>query len=272
MTETATPVVIEQTPVNPLMVRARIPGRTFALPSRGVFYTHGEVDDTVKDGEVLIYPMVTMDELAMKTPDKLLNGTALDEVIKRCIPQIQKPIELLATDVDFLMVALREITYGSDFEITYTHDCKDAKEHTYAVKLDSILSGSKKINVSKVENDYTLTLPNEQVVKLSPPRYMQMLDFYKSLDKNIEDVKPNEMVSTVIDTTAAVIESVDGITDKNMIREWLTAVPAGYVNQIGDRLSEVGEWGPKLTRKVKCKDCGTMMDVVIPLNPMSFFS
>ena len=75
-------------PVNPLLERARLPGQTFTLPSKGLFYKHGEVDDSVlaAKGEVMVYPMVTLDEINIKTPDKLLNGTAITDVFKRCMP------------------------------------------------------------------------------------------------------------------------------------------------------------------------------------------
>jgi len=262
---------------NPLLVRARIPGRTFALPSRGVFYTNDELTDDVNDGEVLVNPMVTMDELAMKTPDKILNGTALAEVFVRCVPQVKKPFELLSVDVDFLMVALREVTYGPEFELSYQHTCKDAAEHSYVVNLGSIIAECSRINVATIDTDYTIKLPNEQVIKISPPRYRQMLSFYQSFgNRNRTDEPQSEvaqsLLNQIIETTTSIIVSVDGITDKPSIREWLQVIPAGYVNQITDRVSEVGGWGPKLTREIICKDCNETVEITIPMNPMNFFS
>ena len=37
---------------NPLLASLRIPGETFRLPSHGLFYTDGELDDSVVNGEV----------------------------------------------------------------------------------------------------------------------------------------------------------------------------------------------------------------------------
>ena len=92
----------EQPRSNPLLERIRIPGETFTLPSQGIFYKNGELDDDSKNGEVYIYPMVTYDEIVLKTPDKLFSGEAITEVFQRCVPQIKKPMELLAKDVDFI--------------------------------------------------------------------------------------------------------------------------------------------------------------------------
>lgn len=44
-------------PVNPLLSRIQMPGETFALPSGGVFYTHGELDDSVVNAEVRVHPI-----------------------------------------------------------------------------------------------------------------------------------------------------------------------------------------------------------------------
>ena len=270
MTDVPPEMVVKQEVTNPLLVRARIPGRTFALPSLGVFYTHGELDDSVKKGEVLVYPMVTVDEIAMKTPDKLLNGTAIEEVFRRCIPQVQKPMELLALDVDFLLICLRELTYGNEYEMLYTHDCKDAKEHNYIVPLKTFIAGTKKINTRKVTKDYSLILPNEQSLKLTPPKYRQMLVFFQTFDKT--DATTEELAEQLIDTTLSLIESVDGIEDKELIREWLHQIPAGYVNLIGEHLNSVSEWGPKTTATVTCKDCGAEVELSLSLNPINFFS
>ena len=37
---------------NPLLQKIRLPGRIFQLPSRGLFYKNGELDESVKNGEI----------------------------------------------------------------------------------------------------------------------------------------------------------------------------------------------------------------------------
>ena len=158
-----------QPPANPLMERARIPGETFALPSAGLFYKNGELSSDVIDGEVVVNPMVTVDELTMKSPDKLLNGTAIVDVFSRCIPQIQDPLRLLAKDVDYLMICLRKVTYGDEIEITHTHTCEDAKRHSYVVNLNTFLQKTTRLQTTDLSAKYILTLPNSQVVVLQAP-------------------------------------------------------------------------------------------------------
>lgn len=254
---------------NPLLQRAAIPGQTFALPSGGVFYTHDELDPSVKDGEVVVSPMVTMDEIIMKTPDKILNGTAITEVFRRCIPQVKDPNLLLAKDVDFLLVCLRKVTYGNQYEVEYTHGCKDAKKHSYLIPLDPLISEAKKVDSATVDHDYTLTLPNSQVVRLSPPKYFQMLQFYETFNSEVSDEVAYERL---MQTTVSLIESVDGVKDRGHIMEWAKTIPAGYTRAIGDRVAAVSTWGPNLKTSFVCRDCQQMVDIDVSLNPMYFFS
>jgi hypothetical protein len=259
----------EQPQLNPLLQRAMIPGQTFALPSGGVFYKNGELDESVNGGELIVSPMVTMDEIIIKTPDKVLNGTSIVEVFARCIPQVKKPMELLAKDVDFLLVCLRKVTYGQDYEITYTHDCEDAKQHSYIVPLDPLISAAKKIDASTVDKDYTYTFPNSQVVKLTPPRYFQMLQFYQTFNT---EVTREVAYDRMMDATVSLVEKVDATTDKEFIRQWATKVPAGYTRKLGERVAELSTWGPDLTSHITCRDCEKDVKIDISLNPMHFFS
>src|SRR5271170_226889 len=130
---------MEQTkPANPLLERIRMPGETFRLPSGALFYPteSGILDSTVTDGEVHIHPMTALDEIALKTPDLLFSGLAVIQVFGRCIPQIKDAKRLLAKDVDFLLVALRKVSYGPEMELSYTHDCEKAKSHNYVASVD----------------------------------------------------------------------------------------------------------------------------------------
>ena len=88
-TPTPTPVV------NPLLQRVRMPGQRFTLPSGGLFYNNGELDPSCVNGELEVQPMTMVDDLVLKTPDKILNGDGMVEVIQRCVPQVLKPWELL---------------------------------------------------------------------------------------------------------------------------------------------------------------------------------
>lgn len=262
---------------NPLLhtLRTRIPGETFRLPSQGLFYTNGELDDDVVNGEVHVFPVTTMDEITLKTPDKLLSGKAVNEVFARCIPQVRKPMELLSKDVDYLLMCLRLISYGDTVSVSYKHSCDNAKRHQYEVELRPLIIKSKQIDPTTIGTKYTLKMGSDQIVELRPPLYGGVLKMYLSdFDANrmTPEERDIEYQNQLVDIIVSTIVSVDGITDKALIAEWIKALPAGEGKRIGDTMKEAGDWGPTTEWSTVCKDCGEELTLEIPLNPISFFS
>lgn len=260
------------TELNPLIQRAQLPGDTVTLPSRGVFYTNGELDENVQNGELIVYPMVTIEEIYFKTPDKLLNGTAVIDVFKRCVPQVKQPLELMVKDVDFLIMQLRRVTYGDEYEILVTHDCSEAKEHSYIVNLANIIRNSIPIEPTTVAQRFTLELPNGQVVCFHPTKYCDVLQYQQAAITENTNQTPEQNSKLIIDSIANVISSVDSYTDRAMIKEWLKQLPAGYVKQIIQKVDIESNWGIDQNTSVVCKDCNSSFNVQLPLNPINFFS
>jgi len=266
MTDTTQP-----TPqVNPLLRSVYIPGETFRLPSMGIFYNNGELSPDVKNGEVVVNPMTTMDEIIIKTTDKLLNGTAITEVFQRCIVGIDKPLELFSKDVDFLMLCLRKVTYGNEFDLPLTHDCENAQEHAYRVSLPDFITRTRSIDPTSINSLYTIKMENGQAVKLNPPRFGLVLSLYQSIAE-MKQRSNEELQKEAFANLAGLIQSVDGVNDKEHIIEWLKQVPASFVDRINKKTEEGSNWGPEFSVSVNCKDCDKKWDVSIPLNPVSFF-
>ncbi len=257
--------------VNPLLAQLKLPGRTFQLPSRGLFYKNGELSANVKEGEIHIKPMSALDEINMKNPDQLFSGTAIAEVFKTCISGIEKPNELLAKDVDAIMMFLRTVTYGPNYEFTARHNCKDAKEHSYIADVDAMIGNMRMIDPTQVEKIYTLTLPNGQVARLKPNKYQQVLELVR-MNQGRKEITVEEQQKNLVLMLLAVIESVDGISDEKMIEEWLRAAPVTLINRIAERTESINDWGPNTKWKCVCRDCGTEFEVDLPINPVSFFT
>jgi hypothetical protein len=262
--------------VNPLLERIHFPGETFQLPSRGVFYGHGELADHVKDGEVRVLPMTTIDELQMKSPDMLFSGAAIVEVFSRCIPDVLDPMRLFAKDIDFLMICLRKVSYGDEIQITYDHECKmdaDGKpipdEHSYIANITSMISGARQLDPTK---KFVLTFENEQVVTMSPIRFGDFLALsQKSSEARDQKATPEAVKRHIFDITASLIDNVDGVDDKEFILEWLNVLPRNLVQRLSDAVDQTANWGPSYDVEIKCKSCGKKIKVEIPLNPLHFF-
>ena len=74
--------------------------------------------------------MTAKDELAMKTPDALLNGQATVDVIQSCLPNIKNAWHVPVVDLDAILIAIRQATYGNEMEFSSVcPHCNTKNEH-----------------------------------------------------------------------------------------------------------------------------------------------
>lgn len=260
------------TPVNPLLASLRIPGETFRLPSQGLFYKSGELDDSVSNGELEVYPMTAMDEVILSTPDKLMSGKAILEIFENCIPQIKKPGDLLSLDVDFLIACLRMVSFGQFMEVLFTHGCEGAKAHTYSIDIQKMINSTRSIDATRLNDEYTHVLENNQVAKLKPMTYLDVVKLFQSQAMmKVDNITEAEAHQLIVEALAGVIQSVDGITDKAFIIEWVSKLPWNWKRSLEKAAQSISKWGTEFVSTHTCKDCGEDMDIHVSANPVSFF-
>lgn len=253
---------------NPLLAKLRIPGETFRMPSQGLLYSEDVLSPEVKDGEVHIYPMSAWDEIIIRSPDKLYSGDAIVEVFARCIPQILEPRKLFVKDVDFLMVCLRKVTYGDEYKVNFLHNCKKAKRHEYPISMGSFIKHVKQIDPTSFNTLASVALPNGQIIVMKPLTYEKFIEITQDT-REIET--PEELIERTKNTFINVIDSVDGIQDKQLILEWLSSIPATWAKQMSTSIDTISDWGVEFIVKTACQDCGEEITLPVPVNPISFF-
>jgi len=254
---------------NPLLMKVKLPGRTFQLPSRGALYHNGELADA--NGEVHVHPMTALAEINMKNPDLLFNGKALEAVLSECAPSIKKPLDLFGRDVDAILFFLRLVTYGSEYRIEVKHDCEDAKQHSYSVNLEELVQKMTMLDPTTVEEKRVVTLQTGQQVFTRPMKFKDVIElFHRTGNKKeltVDDIRELAVVNML-----SMIERVDDVTDPKFIEEWLRSLTTPMMNRIQEGANELNGWGPDQIVTLKCKDCGAEMKVELPLNPVSFFT
>jgi len=254
---------------NPLLAGLKLPGRTFQLPSRGALYHNGEIDNP--EAEIHVHAMSALTEINLKNPDLLFNGQALIEVCRECVPSIKKPTELCAPDIDALMFYLRLVTYGPYFEIKVKHNCEHAKDHNYQVNIEKIALSAKQLDPTTIDRDYNLTLDNGQNVRISSVKFNHLIKLFQmnagKTEFTTEDVKKNVVFNLV-----GLIEEVDGVTNKEHIKEWVSRLTTKQQSAITERIEKTSNWGPDKFTDIVCKDCGETFTVELPLNPIDFFT
>lgn len=264
---------------NPLLQSLRLPGETVRLPSRALTYTTDQVDpEVLETGEVHVHPMTTFEELLMKSPDMLFTGQAIVQTFTRCVPQIRNPMELLAKDVDFLLVSLRKLTYGPVVDVTFTHNCDQAQEHNYKVNIREFMQKNKEVNPEEFATLRTVTVESGQRVVLRP---FLLQDFVTASQRaathpNLEDMTEIELVTftkeIIIDNLVPAIERVDDVTDQAFIKQWLQELPPPWLNSLSEVVRKINAFGLEFDVDTTCKDCGEKVTVTVPLNPQSFFT
>ena len=151
---------------NPLKQYFRRPSVHIRLPSGGKGYTP-DVVEIPESGELPVYPMTAIDEITVKTPDALFNGSAVADLIKSCVPSIKDPWSITSTDLDSVLIAIKAASGSSEMEID--SQCPSCKEtSTYGINLIQILADMKSGNY---DEEFSI---GELTFKFRPLRYREM--------------------------------------------------------------------------------------------------
>lgn len=253
-----------------LAERLVLPGEIVKLPSQGLRYPEGVLSEDVKNGELMVYPMTAFDEVCMRNISEIINGNSISTVFQRCIPQILKPEELFSKDVDALLIYLRKVTYGAHITISHKHDCEKAKYHKYEIPINNFIQQIKYIDPTTVDQIYTVVLPDDSVVSVHPIKFKDAIEIMKSA-QDYGSIPLEELKLKIAEATTNIIQSVDGITDKEEIIEWVAKLPAPWAKKISDAVQLGDDWGPATTSTISCKDCEAEISINVPINPLTFF-
>lgn len=103
---------------NPLANFMRQPKIYIRLPSGGKYWPERSINMPDSE-EFAVYSMTAKDELLFKTPDALMNGQAIVEVIQSCMPDIKNAWDIPTVDLDTILIAIRLATYGDILPIKH---------------------------------------------------------------------------------------------------------------------------------------------------------
>lgn len=274
---------------NPLAAYFRQPKIHVEFPSGGKFWPAGSLE-TPTTGEHPVYAMTARDELLFKTPDALMNGSAIVEVIQSCIPTIKDAWSMPSLDVDAVLCSIRMATYGESMDVTATcPKCNTANDK--AVDLRTVLD-----NLRSVEFDTTVEIGNDMVVHLRPMNYKEITNtalktfehqriFTIINDDSIDDQKKMalfqesfiKLTDLTLDTAVQCvvkIESVHGTTDNpEHIKEFLQKADKSVFNTINESVGKSQKSGKMASFHTKCdnESCGHEWDVTLTMDQADFF-
>lgn len=278
------------TETNPLQKFYRNVTTYIKLPSRGKFYKDGivELND---EGEIGIMPMTAQDEIVLKNPDSLLNGKAIVDVLKSCVPGVKQPNKLLACDIDAILIGVRAASYGDD--ATLAIKCPNCgADNTFSLNLDMLLNASETL-----DDVYDVVLDNGVTVFLAPGKYESMVKSQQTMFENskiqralanpeLTDEQRMKLIAVAFekiskfnfDLIADCIMKIiftddDGektITKKEWITDFIKNIKSNQVERVSDKLAEINKIGIQRTLDAVCTSCSHTWEAPIEFNPVNF--
>ena len=255
---------------NPLNKYFRQASIYVALPS-GTDYPLDVVTPS-KTGEIGIMPMTAKDEIRFKTPDALMNGQGVVDVIESCVPDIKDAWQIKSYDLDTILVAIRIATYGETMEINFNvPGANESVAHT--VNLPAILD-----EIQKTTVDTAFTLKDGLKITVQPLTYRDMTStslqtfqqqkMYTAIqDSELPDEdkaarfndafkKLTELNSSILLKNMASITMTDGtvITDPMHIKEFVDNANATVIKEIETKLMDLRTQGAVKPLKMKASE------------------
>jgi len=255
---------------NPLNKYFRQASIYVKLPS-GTDYP-ADVVTKSETGEIGIMPMTAKDEIRFKTPDALMNGQGVVDVIESCVPNIKDAWQIKSYDLDTILVAIRIATYGETMEINFNvPGANESVAHT--VNLPAILD-----QIQKTTVDTAFTLKDGLKITVQPLTYRDMTStslqtfqqqkMYTAIqDSELPDEdkatrfndafkKLTELNSSILLKNMASITMTDGtvITDAAHIKEFVDNANATVIKEIETKLMDLRTQGAVKPLKLKASE------------------
>jgi hypothetical protein len=214
------------------------------LPSEGRVY---QLEDPT--APITIRPMTFDDEKSLVNASKN-NQDPTNVILQRCVTNI-KVQDLLQMDKLFLLMKLREISYGDDYNtLLICQHCKS--ENLTTVKLSQL-------NINPVPDDFCdpveVLLPDiKKKAKVKLPR--------------VRDEKVMADSTTIFDQLWRFVQEIEGYTDKSIIAAVVNKLPIRDVRTILNAIKT--DYGIDTRIKFACKDCGGVSVVELPITANFF--
>jgi len=174
--------------INPLLAHMRQPKIFIKLPSGGKYWPEGTLTPSTT-GEFPVYSMTAKDELLLKTPDALINGQAVVDVIQSCMPNVIDAWGCPNMDIDVMLIAIRIASYGHMMPLQVTHPDIEGGSGEYEIDLRLIMD--------QLQNDITW----DERIEIKPNLiiYIKPMDYKTANANNLAEFESNRIMKIVQD-------------------------------------------------------------------------
>jgi len=240
---------------NPLVNYMRQPKVYISLPSKGEFWPEKSIV-IPENNEFPVYSMTARDELLFKTPDALMNGQAMVDVIQSCLPNIKNAWDTPTIDLDTILIAIRLATYGEKMPFHHKIPVINEEEE-YEIDLKHLLA--------QQQNNYWIdqvAIDPNFIIYVRPLTYKHMtLTSIKGFettrilnmvnDDSISDEKKLEMfnssfnnltkvtVDLLAESIYKIVTAENTVTDKKFIAEYVANADKEIFQKVQSHLNDL---------------------------------
>lgn len=273
---------------NPLAKHFRQPALYTPLISQGRFWPDSSINLPVT-GELPIYPMTARDEITLRTPDALLNGTAVVEIIHSCCPLVLDAWEMPSVDVDALLIAIRIASYGES--MTTSSKCPHCgEEHDYSINLQSALAGVqmpdyddpilvdtllvyfKPLTYRQVSQSGQRSYEEERLILSLSDDSLTEDEKKKAYDEHLKRMIDLNIQSLVNYTDYIVTEDGVVVSDPEYIKEFYANTRAANLKEIEKRAAKDSDKVNIRPMDAQCKACEQQFKLNMTFDYASFFA
>ena len=232
------------------------------LPSRGKVY-----EDDLKSGLVHVRAMTVQEEKILATPRLLRSGKAINMIFQNCLQEQINPEQLLTADRTFLLIHLRGVSYGPEYEVQVR--CPVCGE-----------SWQEDIDLSKLVVEYADDSIVEPVSSVLPDSGLKFtyrwsrgadeINIAEYRDRRVKGFGPSVVDDTLHKRHITLIESIEEFSDKNeisIILEKLGMRDASYIRNLFTNLP----FGVDTNLRPECPFCFADFRLDLPLDASFFF-
>jgi hypothetical protein len=238
---------------------------TVELPSKGKFY---DGTDGPENGVLHVRPMTGEEEQILATPRFLKGGKAIDMIFRNCVRERFNPERMLTADRTALLIFLRGISYGRNYDVEIKcNEC--GNKFATTVDLDNA------VDVEECPESFhvgslTDTLPVSGLrfsYRLSRGRDEAAVQQYREKKlKSFTDATDD----TLAYRAALLLTEIEGITSHDQIQALHKQLPIGDVSYIRNVLNEP-PFGVNTEIPMSCPFCYAEFNTDLPLDTNFFF-
>jgi hypothetical protein len=277
---------------NPLQQFFRQPALYLNLPTKGRWYTPDDVE-TIDGNQLAIYPLSALNDIMLNTPDAMLNGQALESVIKDCAPGIKNPKKFMLPDLEALFVAIKSASNNGKVDIE--KNCPNCQaENTFELNCQNLLDLMTYID----ENDLTIKFGDELIVHVTPYDFeMRQIFLRREFEEEkafrlindqgdkIDEIDKAKLLAEGVErlsrlTFSLVSKSIEKIvlvkqnqtvTNREHINEWLMGISKAQADLVIQAVDKINKIGVIKTLNIQCTHCSHQWEDALTFDPASFF-